>query len=138
MIQAATMILIKQAVIVLISGLLLFGGYRVIKNHFIGIDNLHVQLSNESDRANRAEVSRDALKLTMELKEAHAIALAQQREASQQKIDAIRKEAQEEMRVLEDRARLNRLVIAKPGLVENLSNKATKRVFDDLETTFND
>jgi len=138
MIQAATLAIAKQAVIYLLGGLLLFGGYRMIKNHFIGIDNLHVQLSNESDRANRAEVSLGALEQTLELKQAHADELVRIRAESQAAIDAQRTAARQEMKVLEDRERFNRVVIGKPKLVENLANKATERVFDELETTFND
>jgi len=111
--------------------------YTGVKNHLIGIDNLHVELSNERDRANRAEVSLAAERLVTSLREEQAEKLAQVRKEAQERIDTIRDEAQEQKDVLMDRARLERVTVAKPKLVEKLANRATERVFDDLEVIYN-
>ncbi len=129
--------LIMYAVI----GLIGFGGlmwaYKAIGNHFIGIDNLQTQLSNTEARANRAEVSYGALQLTTKLREEHSRALTAIRSEHQGKIDTIRTDTNKSKEVLEDRERLSRVTTAKSGLVQSRANKATKRVFDGLESTFN-
>ena len=51
--------------------------------------------------------------------------------------DLIRAEIREQKKIFEDHD-FSRLVAAKPGLIEKLSNKATAERFDDLESTFND
>ena len=51
--------------------------------------------------------------------------------------DLIRAEIREQKKIFEDHD-FARLVAAKPGLIEKLSNKATAERFDDLEATFND
>ncbi len=129
--------LIMYAVI----GLIGFGGlvwaYKAIGNHFIGIDNLQTQLSNTEARANRAEVSYGALQLTTKLRKEHSEALTIIRAESQGKIDTIRAETNKAKEVLEDTERLKRVTIAKPKLVEKLVNRASVKVFADLEAIYN-
>ena len=126
----------KLAGMAALAGLLLWG-YTAARNHFISVDNLHVELSNERDRANRAEVSLGALQMTVDLREKHADELVTIRAESQARINAIREDTQKSKDVLEDRERLKQVTIAKPGLVEKLANKATRKVFDDLEAIYN-
>lgn len=124
-----------------VAGLMLTGmglwAYRAVQNHFIGIDNIRVELGNERDRANRAEVSLGALEQTVALREQHALALTEIRAESQDKIDEIRDRSNKNKEVLEDKERLKRVAIAKPELVERMSNRATEKVFADLEDIFN-
>lgn len=51
--------------------------------------------------------------------------------------NAIRLEIREQKKIFEDHD-FAKLVNAKPGLIEKLSNKATQERFSDLEDTFND
>lgn len=124
-----------------VMGLVLAGGslwlYKTVQNHFIGVDNIRVQLSNERERAMRAEVSLGALEQTVALRAAHSKELIKIRADSQAKIDTIRATTDKQKEVLQDRDRLKRVTIAKPGLVEKLANRATKRVFNDLEAIYN-
>ena len=130
-----------KLIIYAVGGLILAGGlawgYRAVQNHFVGVENLHTEISNERDRANRAEVSLGALEQTVELRRSHAKELTRIRAESQGKIDQIRETTDKQKEVLQDRDRLKRVTIAKPGLVEKLANRATKRVFNDLEAIYN-
>ena len=113
-----------------VGGLVLAGGslwlYKTVQNHFISVDNLHVQLSNETNRANRAEVSLGALEQTLELRDAHTKEVTRIRAESQSVIDTIRTKARADMEVMEDRDRLSRRVIANPEAVQRLYNNATR------------
>lgn len=130
-----------KLIVYALGGLVLAGGslwlYKTVQNHFISVDNLHTQISNERERAMRAEVSLGALEQTVQLRAAHSKELTKIRAASQAKIDTIRATTDKQKEVLQDRDRLKRVTIAKPGLVEKLANRATKRVFNDLEAIYN-
>lgn len=115
----------------------LYWGYSAARNYFIGVENLHTELSNERDRANRAEVSLGALQQTLALSKAHDAEKVRIRAESQEKIDQIRAEIKVEMAVLTDRQRFEKVTMAKPKLVERLANRATEKIFVDLENTFN-
>ena len=112
--------------------------YTAVKNHFIDAANTKQTLANEIIKRNRAEVSLAAMVETIALKEKHLADLVAIRDEAQQKIDLIRIKAEKDKEVLLDRERLDRVIAAKPQLVENLSNKATERVFQNLADIYND
>ncbi len=120
----------------MLSGGLLWA-YRAVENHFIGVDNLRTQLFNVTQRANEEELARKLLEETNKINAAHDAYNEKNRIKHQDEIDSIYKKNQKDMKVLEDRDRFSRVTIAKPGLVQKLSNAATEKVFEDLENTFN-
>lgn len=124
-----------------VGGLVLAGGslwlYKTVQNHFQSVANLQVQISNERERAYRAEVSLGALEQTVELREEHAKAVTAIRAESQTAIDTIRATTDKQKEVLQDKERLKRVTIAKPKLVEKLANRATGKVFENLESIYN-
>lgn len=68
-------------------------------------------------------------------------AQARQRTAELQELNLqfeVMRDAQQEMTKVLDPQRLSRLASAKPGLIEIRANKATARVFRDLEEVFRD
>jgi len=111
--------------------------YGAVKNHFNDINSLEEALANERIARNRVEVSLKAERETIALKEQHLKDLTAIRDAAQKQIDDIRTQAEKDKEVLYDRERFARVVEAKPELVEKLSNKATKRVFEELTTIIN-
>ncbi len=126
----------KIGLVVVALGLL-YGGYKVVGNHFKGIQNLETTISNERDRANRAEVSLGALEMTVDLREQFALDKATIRADSQARIDAIRDETNKDKAVLTDRERITKLSVAKPKLMERMGNRATEKIFNDLEVIYN-
>ena len=116
----------------------LYWAYNAVQNYFIGIDNLRVTLSNEVARANRAEVSLGALEQTVALREAHTKELVRVRAESQAEIDSIRESAEKSKEVLRDRDKLSRVASGNSVAVTRLTNKATDKVFNELECIIND
>jgi hypothetical protein len=129
--------LIGYALAGLFAAGLLTAGYVKVRNYFVSQDNLRVELSNATARANRAEVSLKAELIANQLREQHVNAIREIRAETQQEIAEIRDKAELNKEVLEDRARLSRVALAKPELVQKLSNRATRRVFNELETIYN-
>ncbi len=134
--------IVLKLIMYAVVGVMGIGGlywlYNAAQNYFIGIDNLRVTLSNETARANRAEVSFGALEKTVALREAHTKELTRVRAESQAEIDSIRQQAENSKDVLRDRDKLGRVAIKNSEKVTELSNKATEKVFAKLECTIND
>ena len=111
--------------------------WNMLGNYFNEVENTRIELSNERIKRERADTSLALLRNTVELEDTHELAVKQIREEYQNEIFAIRTEAEQQIAVLEDRERFQKVVNAKPGLVEKLANKATKERFDELEIIFN-
>ena len=85
-----------------------------------------VSASAERTRADLAEAERDRLETNIK-------AERERQEVLNGELQAARDREDETTEVLEDRERLNRLVQAKPGLIERQARRATTRVWEDIE-----
>ncbi len=112
-------------VVLLGGGLIGMGGYIVNSQ----IEARVVAEGNYTKEKVRADLSQKQLQ-RMEA------ALATERERQlelQTELQAARDSETKATEVLEDRARINRLTQAKPGLLERLARKATTKVWADIE-----
>ncbi len=112
-------------VVLLGGGLIGMGGYIVNSQ----IEARVVAEGNYTKEKVRADLSQKQL-------ERMEAALATERERQlelQTELQAARDSETKATEVLEDRARINRLTQAKPGLLERLARKATTKVWADIE-----
>lgn len=112
-------------VVLLGGGLIGMGGYIVNSQ----IEARVVAEGNYTKEKVRADLSQKQL-------ERMEAALANERERQlelQTELQEARDHETKATEVLEDRARLNRLSQAKPGLLERLARKATTKVWSDIE-----
>lgn len=128
---------IKYGLISLLSVGLLWKVGGFVSGYINETRDTKTKLSNERILRERTDVELEALRATIELQDKHRAALTAIRNDHRLEIDSIRTKANDQMKVLEDRARFERVVMAKPGLVESLANKSTKKVFDNLENIIN-
>lgn len=131
-----------KLIMYIISGLLVSGVlwklYDVARDHFVNAANVQQQLSNELISHERTKGELSSLQETNDLSDAHAEELVNIRAEHSNQMRAIREETEEAKKVLEDRERLQKVSAGRPTLVAKLANRATEKVFDDLEAVFND
>lgn len=112
-------------VVLLGGGLIGMGGYIVNSQ----IEARVVAEGNYTKEKVRADLSQKQLE-RME----QALATERERQLElQTELQEARDRETRSTEVLEDRARINRLTQAKPGLLERLARKATTKVWSDLE-----
>jgi hypothetical protein len=133
-------ILMKYLPHILIGLVLTVGlgkGYVMVKNHFIEAENTRILLSNERIDHERTRAELTSLQSTVALEDAHREMLTQLQETHKAEMVVLREEANDAKEVLEDRDRLQRVSAAKHELVTKLANRASGKVFDDLEDIYN-
>lgn len=112
-------------VLVLGGGMIAAGGFLVNSQ----IDQrvaAETEAQAQETRAELAEAERDRLQGELERDQ-------ERREELQLELQAARDANNQATEVLEDRARLDRLTQAKPGLIERQARRATTRVWEDIE-----
>jgi len=130
--------LIMYAVSGLLASGLLWKAYDLARDHFINAANVQQQLSNERIAHERTQGELSSLQETNDLNDAHDAELVRIRSEHSAQMQMVREETEEAKQVLEDRERLQKVSAGRPTLVAKLANKATEKVFDDLEAIFND
>ena len=125
----------------IIGGILTLGVgwkvYDVVRDYFINTKNTQQLLTNELIAHERTQGELLSIRTANLLYELHKEAIADLREEYEEEMTGIRNQAEFEKQVLIDRERLQRVSVAKPVLVAKLANRATEKVFNDLETIFN-
>lgn len=121
----------------LLTAGLLWKGYDLAADYFNGVNNTRTELSNERIKRERADMSLAILRNTVLMEDQHEIVIEQLIKQFDKDIEKLRLESEEQIAVLNDRARLKRVTDAKPKLIEKLANNATKERFDELENIFN-
>lgn len=97
-------------------------------------------INGQIDQRVAAEVAATAERTRADLAEAQVERLEDDLEDDLERQEELREELQAardqnatQTEVLEDRARLNRLTQAKPGLIERQARRATTRVWEEIE-----
>lgn len=97
-------------------------------------------INGQIDQRVAAEVAATAERTRADLAEAQVARLEDDLEDDLERQEELREELQAardqnatQTEVLEDRARLNRLTQAKPGLIERQARRATTRVWEEIE-----
>ncbi len=121
----------------LLTSGLLWKAYDLARDHFINAANVQQQLNNERIAHERTQGELSSLQETNDLSDAHDKELARIRDEHSAEMITARKETDDAKKVLEDRERLQKVSAGRPTLVAKLANKATEKVFDDLEDSFN-
>ncbi len=130
--------LIMWAVGALLASGLLWKVYDLARDHFVNAANVQQQLSNERIAHERTQGELSSLQETNDLNDAHDAELVRIRAEHSEQMRTVREETEKAKKVLEDRERLQKVSAGRPTLVAKSANKATEKVFDDLETIFND
>ena len=118
-------------------GLTIYGAFKDRAHYKEQLEGNITQLTVERDRA---VIERDAANETLRRKAANDEMVrelrAELRDTQKEARDRAR--AQQEIFEKDRKHSFSEIVQAKPGLVENLANKATQERFDELEGAFND
>lgn len=113
-------------VVLVLGGGMIGAGFFLVNGQIDMRVAAEVSASAERTRADLAEAERDRLENNIE-------AERERQEVLTQELQDARDREDETTEVLEDRERLNRLVQAKPGLIERQARRATTRVWKDIE-----
>jgi len=112
-------------VLVLGGGMIAAGGF-LVKGQIDQRVAAEVAATAERTRADLAEAQVERLEDSLEEDR-------ERQEELRTELQAARDREEETTEVLEDRARLNRLTQAKPGLIERQARRATTRVWQEIE-----
>jgi len=114
------------AVILVLGGGMIGAGALLVKGQIDMRVAAEVAATSERTRADLAERQVDRLEMAVENQRERQAALTEDLQAARD-----REEASTD--VLEDRARLDNLTQAKPGLLERLARTATTKVWEEIE-----
>jgi hypothetical protein len=129
--------LIGYALGALLASGLLWKGYDLIRDNINAVEDAKMELTNERVRRERADVSLALLQNTVMLEDRHDIIVSELKSQFEADVARLRTENEDQIKVLVDRERLQRVTMAKPKLIEKMANKATQERFSELETIIN-
>lgn len=123
-----------------IVGLAFFAFYKIedfIEDRIVEAQERNNKITELTSARDRAVVEAEGLKDTLTEMRRHEEFLKQLLVEARIRHDEARQEARDQHRVFEDHD-FNKIVQAKPGLVEKLANKATQERMDEIESAIND